>query len=275
VALGGDGGDELFAGYDPFLAHKFSFLVEALPDFILNAMRKSTKYLPISYKNMSFNFKVNHFLKGFLPYTRGNPELKNTVWLGSFQLDSQKCLLNAPIDSTINYESIYAPTLYHSQKSGAKNNIDKVIDNFINLYLQDDILVKTDRASMMHSLEVRAPFLDKRFAEFACRLPAGMKLKAFTRKYILKRSLKDKLPQAIIGRPKKGFGVPFAQWFRGPLKSLLIDTFSKDSINRSNIFNYNFIQGLLGEHLNARRDNRKELWTLLGFELWRKYHEIN
>ena len=123
---------------------------------------------------------------------------------------------------------------------------------------------------MMHSLEVRVPFLDKELAAFVARLPESMKLRRGTRKYLLKRAMAGKIPDRIIQRPKKGFGVPIARWFRGELRTLLQDTLASESIKRGGLFQPAFVQSLVDEHLGGRRDHRKQLWALLLFELWRK-----
>ena len=137
-------------------------------------------------------------------------------------------------------------------------------------YLQDDILVKVDRASMATSLEVRAPFLDVNVVEFLCSLPARYKLRGFSRKYLLRRLMRDRLPPGIADRPKKGFGIPLAKWFRSELRELLLEMLNPQRLEREGIFNAAFVQRLVEDHLSGRRDNRKELWTLTMFQLWKE-----
>jgi asparagine synthase (glutamine-hydrolysing) len=136
------------------------------------------------------------------------------------------------------------------------------------LYLQEAILVKVDRASMACSLEVRDPFLDYELVEFVMGLPPKMKLKGFTSKYILKKAMKNWLPDEVINRPKKGFGVPIAKWVKGPLKELFEDLLSSDRIKREGFLNPEYVTTLLQDHLVNKKDNRKQLWTLLVWELW-------
>ncbi len=135
-------------------------------------------------------------------------------------------------------------------------------------YLCDDILVKTDRASMAHSLEVRAPFLDVDVVEFAAKIPFSLKLKKGQGKSILKKSLEGILPEEIIYRPKKGFGIPLAQWLREDLKSKMLATLSVERIKKDGIFNGAFIQKLINDHLSGRKNNRKQLFALLMFHWW-------
>jgi asparagine synthase (glutamine-hydrolysing) len=121
---------------------------------------------------------------------------------------------------------------------------------------------------MACSLEVRAPFLDHELVEFVMGLPSRFKLNGFTSKYILKKAMKNILPDEVIQRKKKGFGVPIAKWVKGPLRRLFGDVLSPDRIRREGFLNPGYVTTLLQDHLVNRRDNRKQLWTLLVWELW-------
>jgi asparagine synthase (glutamine-hydrolysing) len=136
------------------------------------------------------------------------------------------------------------------------------------VYLQDGVLVKVDRASMAHGLEVRVPFLDHRFVELIAGIPEKFKLKGLTTKYIFKKTMKHKLPKDIVFRKKKGFGIPAAQWITWNLRDLFLEVFSEERITRQGIFDYQAIQGVLHEHFTRRADNKKKLWNLLMFQLW-------
>ena len=265
VALSGDGGDELFAGYDTFPAHKLARIYEKIPTFIRKGLLEKIVYsLPVSFDNLSFDFKLKQFLKG-IPYP---PEVRNQVWLGSFSPDEQNCLLREDINAGGGAHDLF-DALYTSLKAcDAKNYIELIIYLYCKFYLQDDILVKTDRASMACSLEVRAPLLDYRFVEFACGLPISAKLRGFTTKRIFKKAMKRYLPRVVTRRPKKGFGIPIAKWIRSDAKGLITDELAYDKIKRENLLNPAFIQNVLDEHFNGKKDNRKTLWTLLMFELW-------
>jgi len=148
------------------------------------------------------------------------------------------------------------------------DRITKVQYLDLKLYLQESILVKVDRASMACSLEVRAPFLDYELVEFVMSLPSKLKLKGFTSKYIFKKAMKSWLPDEVIKRPKKGFGVPIAKWVKGPLKELFEDLLSPVRIAREGFLDPEYVNELLEDHLANKRDNRKQLWTLLVWELW-------
>jgi asparagine synthase (glutamine-hydrolysing) len=135
-------------------------------------------------------------------------------------------------------------------------------------YLGEGVLTKVDRASMACSLEVRVPLLDRRVVEFAATLPPDLRLRGLTTKYVLKRVLRGRLPDAIIARPKKGFGVPLARWFRGELGSLLQEACSPEVVRRGGLFRPEVVQRLLREHRERRQDHRKKLYTMLAWQLW-------
>jgi len=136
------------------------------------------------------------------------------------------------------------------------------------LYLAEDILTKVDRASMAVSLEVRAPFLDPRVAQFAASLPCNYKLRRLKTKYILKKAVHEMLPPFVTRRSKKGFGVPVAEWLKDKLRPLARDLLSPERVRRAGVFNPDYVARLQSEHERGVANHRKLLWTLLMFELW-------
>lgn len=264
VALGGDGGDELFAGYDTFLANYYlrNFRV---PKIIVKSLSSVVKKIfPVSENNISPDFIIKKTLDG-LSY---NPEIREQVWLGAFSMEAQK-------DLFLNYDK-EIDVLSPIKKLNFDNLtlIQKIILSYIKLYLLGDILTKVDRASMMCSLEVRAPFLDYEFAEYVNNLKDDFKIRHGMRKYILKKAMKSKMPDEIINRKKKGFGIPLTRWLKKELKELMLDNLSSEKINADGIFNYEYIKKLIEAHLHNKKDNRKELWALLIFQLWKgRYYD--
>lgn len=265
VALGGDGGDELFLGYPSFLAHKISGYMNGLPLFLKKLpLQILTKIAPVSHDHMSMNFRAKRFLRGF-----DYPEsVRHQVWLGSFAPREQSELFLP--DMAVDYDplNIYDHTNELFQKVKTLGSLDRAIYMHVKTYLTDDILTKVDRASMANSLEVRAPFLDTEFAEFAATIPCSFKLKNFVSKWILKDAFKDKLPAQTLKKPKRGFGVPVEKWLKEDLRGMLYDAFDKKKIERQGIFNYRTIDNLLKEYLSDKADRRKEIWTLFMFEMW-------
>ena len=138
----------------------------------------------------------------------------------------------------------------------------------LNFYMAEDILTKVDRASMAVSLEVRAPFLDPRVAEFAANIPLDYKLKGSKGKYILKKAMENLLPKNILHRPKKGFGIPIADWLKGRLNPLMHDLLNPKRLENQGLFNAEFVQKLIKEHETNVASHHKQLWTLLVFQLW-------
>lgn len=207
VALGGDGGDELFGGYDPFRALAPACVYRRwVPHWGDAALRRLVDLLPPSDRNMSLDFKLKRTLRGL----RYDPGLWNPVWMSPLTAAEISALLGSPVSN----ETLYEEALEAWAGSRAPGAFDRSLEYFTRFYLQDDILTKVDRASMMNSLEVRAPFLDNDVVAFARRLPARFKLRRGQSKYLLKRAFRGLLPRAIADRPKKGFGIPLTAWLR-------------------------------------------------------------
>jgi asparagine synthase (glutamine-hydrolysing) len=269
VALGGDGGDELFAGYPTYIAHKLARYYACYLGAFHPMITRLANFLPVSDNNISFDFKVKKFLSG-IGYPNG---IRNSVWLGSFSFSDLTKALSPGLLNYFNEIRILSEIALHEKEFPLKDQMSLMQFLDLKLYLQESILVKVDRASMASSLEVRAPFLDHELVEFLMSLPSKLKLKGFTSKYILKRAMKDWLPDEIIDRAKKGFGVPIAKWVKGPLRELFGDLLSSGRIRREGFLNPEYITTLFQSHLINKKDNRKQLWTLLVWELWlQRYH---
>ncbi len=265
VALGGDGGDELFSGYDTFLAHKFSFIYSRIPKVLRDYLVKPiVNSLPVSYMNMSLDFKLKKFIEGF----DGKEIYRNERWLGAFDEKERKMLFSEKVEKGINSLNEFEDVDRYVSKSDSKNFSDLLALTMQRLYMMDEVLVKVDRSSMMNSLEVRAPFLDNKVVELANHMPEDYKLKGLTRKYILKKLLEGKLPTDIISRKKKGFGMPIGEWIRGDLKPAIEDFLSRESLEKMGLFNAEYVRNILHEHYEGKKDNRKKIWTLFVFSMW-------
>ncbi len=206
VALGGDGADELFAGYDPFIALRWAELYQrCVPRPVHSAVALLAARLPVSHRNMSLDFRIKRMLRG-LDY---QPALWCPVWMAPLAPAEIAELMHEPVDA----EELYSEAIEAWDRCGPRDLPSRALEFYTKFYLQDDILAKVDRASMAHSLEVRAPFLDIDLVDFVRRLPVEWKLRGGQTKALLKSALAPLLPPEILHRPKKGFGVPVGKWF--------------------------------------------------------------
>jgi asparagine synthase (glutamine-hydrolysing) len=266
VALGGDGGDELFAGYQTFRGPRYADRYARLPAPLRAAVARLADTLPAAPGNFTFDFNVRQFLRGV-----GHAEPRRTqLWLGSFSPSEVTAVLSDEVNAALgDFDPLEdLDRLWSAERPAPADAVARASDQHLATYLTDDILVKVDRAAMACALEVRAPFLDQRVAEFAAALPGSLKLRGRTGKYLLKRALAGRLPAEILRRPKQGFGIPTAQWLNGDLVPLVREYLDPDRLRVQGLFRPERVSVLLHEHRRGRRNHRKPLWTLLMFQLW-------
>ncbi len=265
VALGGEGGDELLAGYPTYQAHRLAAWYERLPRAVrAGAIEPLVRRLPVSRRNISLDFKARRFIAGAgLP-----PEIRNQVWLGSRTAEEARALLRRDLREMIEPIDLYDECRRHYAAAPASDTLGKLLYVDLKMYLHDGILAKVDRAGMACSLEVRAPLLDYRFVELVASMPSSWKLRGMTTKHIFKQAMEPWLPPGIARRPKKGFGIPVADWLRGALRPLMLDLLSDARLRAQGFLEPAAVQRLVSEHLSGRADHRKPLWTLLMLQLW-------
>jgi asparagine synthase (glutamine-hydrolysing) len=264
VALGGDGGDEIFAGYPMYFGHKVANLYGKIPRLLRNGLIEPVvNNLPVSTKNLSFDYKAKRFVRA----SKYDTVTRHHSWFGSFSIDEQQKLLSKDVLAATSND-IYKGAKDLLEICDATNEIEQMQFLDINFYMAEDILTKVDRASMAVSLEVRAPFLDPRIAQFAASLPLEYKLKGNKGKYILKKAVEPLLPKTILQRPKKGFGIPIAEWLKHRLNPLMHDLLAPERLKQQGLFDAEFVQKLIKEHETGAVSNHKQLWTLLVFQLW-------
>jgi asparagine synthase (glutamine-hydrolysing) len=268
VVLSGDGADELFAGYPTYFAGVVAKKVRRLPGSrrLLQAALRASDHLPSDYGNVSTDYKIRRFLAGA---TRP-PVQRHATFLGAFLEDEMLAVLAPDVRRHLAGEGIWTELQQihdHAVEHGACAT-EALTAMDLRTYMGDDILVKVDRASMATSLEVRVPFLDHRVVEMAARIPFGLKLRGQVGKHVLKDAIRDRLPEGITTRSKKGFGMPVAHWLKGPWRELLLDTLGNGRAAATGWFDQAAVDALIDDHLSGRRDRRKPLWTLLMFRWW-------
>jgi asparagine synthase (glutamine-hydrolysing) len=261
VALGGDGGDELFAGYPTLQAHRLaSYYVRAPRVVRRRVVEPLVRRLPVSRDNLSFDFRAKRFVEG----AEHPVAERHRRWMGSFATEARSAVLAQDVEASLEEADVQFSSL---------DPLNQVLMRDMRYYLEGDILVKLDRASMMASLEARVPLLNNDFVAYATSLPLNMKLRGMRSKFLFKRALRGLLPDRILNRPKKGFGIPVAQWFRGPLRVQMREVLSAERVRRDGFFDSGVVDGLVADHLAGAADNRKQLWTLFAFQLWHEGYE--
>ncbi len=261
VVLSGEGLDELFAGYITYRADEYSALARRVPRKLRQSLLALVSGLAASDEKISFEYKLKRFLRGSLL----DPGQAHVYWNGTFS-EQEKCqwFLHAN-------PHVLAPLL-HSMRTTP--TLRSWLDFDQSYYLPDDILNKVDRISMAHSVEVRPPSLDLRIVEFTRSLPEDFLLRGRTSKYILRRLMADKLPASVLHGPKIGLDIPIHEWFRGPLRSLLMDTVCCDAIQQTGLFRWGPVEQILREHLERKANWGYHLWGLMILLLWMRRWKV-
>lgn len=263
VALTGDGGDELLYGYNTFLALQLSLVYDAVPRSAQRLLAALLRLLPTRYTYFSREFQAKMFVRG-AAYPVG---FRNQVWIGSFALHELQELLAPEWQSALVH--LHDPLIeVLARIPPATDPLAALGALFQSLYLPDDILVKADRAMMFTALEGRSPLLDPAFADFLWTLPTSWKYARGQGKVLFRRLMRGRLPETILWRAKKGFGIPLGLWMRTWLRPTVEATLARDRLELHGTFRPAAVNRLLAEHMAGRMDHRKKLWTLMMFQRW-------
>lgn len=267
VALGGDGGDEMLAGYSTLQAHRLAPLYRALPATFRRAVvEPAVARLPASPRYLAFDFLLRRFIQG----ADCPPWRRHQMWTGSLFDDSKAAVLHPDVRCAVNEDKFEAKLADTAAASGARHPLNRILYQDFKLYLEGDILAKTDRASMATSLETRVPFLNLEVLSHLERVPVALKLRGFTRKYILRKAVSGLLPDSIINRRKRGFSIPISAWLNYELRGLSNEYLNEARLSREGIFDPVEVSTLLDEHARRVRNNAKSIWTILMFQMWRE-----
>jgi asparagine synthase (glutamine-hydrolysing) len=259
VSLSGEGADELFGGYLTHRANRLAALARRLPKKALQLACNGLRLWPVSDEKISFEYQLKRFLEG----CQMAADRAHVYWNGTFS-QAQKmallqpelppaleCILGELRDRHVRNDDL-APYLWFDQQ----------------YFLPDDILTKTDRMSMAHSLEVRPPFLDHRIVEFAATLPASLKIRGSRQKVILKELMRDKLPPSVLQRKKIGFDIPVHDWLRGSLRSMMQEVLMDGASHHPGLFRRDVIEAQIRDHLERRVNVGYHLWGLMILFFW-------
>jgi asparagine synthase (glutamine-hydrolysing) len=262
VALTGDGGDEVFGGYNKYYMGKLN---EKYTNYIPYPLHRSFTYVFENLLNTKDDkrgkrFKMNRLLKAI--------SYEDDFYYNIIALGFQEIERNEVLKANMYNEN---PLSYYKNKIGSRNktlidfrNIDKIIS------LEGDMMVKVDRTSMLTSLECRAPFLNKEIWNFTSQLPENYLINGWDKKHILKESFKNYFPKDFLNKSKKGFGVPVGDWLKAGLKNELLSYIDKSFIEKQNIFYFETISSLVNNHLQGKVDNTFRVWTFYCFQKWYK-----
>jgi asparagine synthase (glutamine-hydrolysing) len=253
VALSGEGGDEVFAGYQTYAAYRFAELYKRLPKSLaLKVIPALVRRLPVSHNKVSFDYKAKRFINGALWKVIFTEEAKADLYAEQ---------ANDLLDPVRRYRELY-------DACAARDPVSRLQHIDLKLYLPDDILVKADRMSMANSLEARVPFLDHRVVEYASTLPARLKLRGLSKKYILKRAMSRDLPAKILHGKKRGFNVPIPSWLGHELRDLVHDVLAPRRLKDIGLFKPEVVATMIRQHELKRFDYSRNIWCLLVFMLW-------
>jgi len=261
VVLSGDGGDELFAGYNKYLGEKFQKYFSFLPNSVKLVL---LNILPSSRSNILMEDfrKIKKFLRGL----DREQSRRHFNWMTLFSKGTRSCLLNKKVDDAITLKLIKNIQLDYSLQDD--DRVNRMLYTDLKFSLPYQMLTKVDLASMANSLEARVPFLDHQVAELVFQMKGNYKLRGIRQKYILKETFKDLLPEFILRRSKHGFDVPIGEWLRNELKNSFFNVVSKQNVSRYGLLNYNTIKNLFRAHLNRKEDYSNQLWSIFVFQWW-------
>jgi len=255
VSLSGDGGDELFGGYDWYLAESLSKIYSKVPLKLL--IQSGISKIGYTSKSKGLVNKAKRFLEGY----NKDEKYSQLRWLSNVDVSDIKNLLSFKFE-----KDPFSPMFKYSNSGFDGLNKNMYLD--LKTYLPDDIFTKVDRASMMVSLEAREPLVDYRLVEHAFRIPSSYKIRGINRKYLMKMMMKDILPKEIIHKEKQGFTIPMKNWMRSELKDFVVNKLSNDNLKEIGLFNQSYIDKVLEEHMSKRKDNQRHIWSLMSFVMW-------
>jgi asparagine synthase (glutamine-hydrolysing) len=271
VALGGDGGDELFAGYDRYRGQQLAELYAHVPAVLRHRLlRPLLQRIPDSFGYQSIAAKLRWVDRA--ADSQGFERYADSLAYLRFPHEMKADLFTADVWPRVEQAASELLLRRYFDDGSARDFLDKVLHVDCQTRLTENQLPMIDRMSMAHSLELRSPLLDRRVAEFAMRIPAGMKMRGGRIKHVTRSLAARYLPERIVNRPKQGFGFPIARWLRGPLRGLMQSTIADSRLVQSGLFRREAMQRLLDEHVAGQTDHNFRLWMIFNLEVFWRYY---
>jgi len=265
VVLSGDGGDELFAGYDTYLAQKLNRYYGRLPRALREQiLPEFARWLPPQPAKKGLINKVKRMAEGGAL----DPSLQHARWMMFLNSSEKDSLYRSDLRATLDDHLAADFFRDYFEKANCFDHLGQQQYVDVKTYLADDILTKVDRMSMAVSIEARVPLLDYRIVEFALNLPAHMKLNGARTKSILRQAVKNMVPQLVLEKPKEGFSIPMKHWLCTSLKPMMLDLLSKAALQKHGYFEHQVVAEWIQEHLDGRVNHSHRLWALMVFEMW-------
>ena len=265
VVLSGEGADELFAGYPTYLGHRAVAMYRKLPGGLRRALvRSALRLMPVKMGSVGPGYLLERFA---LAAEKDLIERHHT-WFGSIGAGLQREILSKRLQEGLGSDDPLGSARERLSGRSFPDDLSLLLYTDFTMYLQDGLLTKVDRATMLASLEARAPFLDHELMEFVAGLPSNQKLSGWTTKAILRRAVRKRLPRAVLSRRKRGFNIPFSRWILHGLGEELRERFGRDRVEARGLLSAEGVGRLLEDHLACRADHRKPLFNLLALDLW-------
>ena len=265
VALSGDGGDELFGGYDAYQAQELAVRYAWMGETVLPVLAAVAAALPPTEKKKGL---VNKFKRFTLGATQAPEDLGHYRWMVYLSPREKRRLYTPTLSGALAASDTYAPVRQTLNRYTSDDHLNRQLYADLSLYLADDILVKVDRMSMATSLETRAPFLDADVMELAFSMPGHLKIRNGDRKWILKRAMRGLLPEGILSRRKEGFSIPMKNWLRHELRPLMEQLLAPDRLRQRGLIDPDEVSRLIAQHCSGRANHAHVLFSLMTFERW-------
>ena len=269
VVLSGEGGDEIFAGYETYAAHQVNRWFRRVPRWMRrNLIAPLVNCLPVSDKKLSLEFKLKRFLGG-----QDLSPAQAHFWWRVVLTEAQKLSLYTPhVLEQIVPQASERHFVDRFEQSTAKDSLSRLFEIDCSVFLPDDLMVKNDRMSMAHSLEARVPLTDLELTAFMSTVPSGLKLRSLRKKHIMRRAMEGILPAEILNKKKVGLEMPYSHWLKHELKDLMMSYLGPKRISDTGLFRPDAVQALINDHLAGRVDHGRALWGLLNYMMWLEHY---